>query len=123
MNNFYQNVTDTSGLIRLPDGQIFRFGSLGSVNQVAVWPYQVPTTFLNVTNNPDGSFTLLPMILYTDEQGRNVYGTMDGCYYVSHFGTTNLLNQDIIQIGGVDHLVCQDMDDSSQNHWAAFRLE
>ena len=124
MNNFYQNIsTDTSSLFRLPGGQIYRAGSLATSSQVAVWPYRASVTYLNITNNPDGSFTLLPMILYTDEQGGNVYGTMDGCYYVSHFGTTNLLNQDIIEIGGVDHLVCQDMDDSGQNHWAAFRLE
>jgi hypothetical protein len=123
LNNFYTVINAYSALFRTPNGVIYRCGNLSSIDQMATWPYYESATYLNITNNPDDSFTLLPMVFYTDDLGGNVYGEPQGCFYVSNFGTTNLLNQDIVQVGGVDHLVVQDTDDSSQNHWAAFRLE
>jgi hypothetical protein len=90
----------------------------------SVWPYAGDATdssgvqsFLReLRENVDGSYSLFPLILNTDTPGRQVFGEMDGCYYVS--GHNNAA-ENVVTIGGVDHLVVQNIFRTARyNYWA-----
>lgn len=56
-------------------------------------------------NNLDGTPPLLPVHLVGDESGTDVFGVYDGVYAVG--GDRYILQDDIIDVGGVDHLLIE----------------
>lgn len=98
--------------IRRPSGQwknIANKGSDGSYlslsknNDTAhTWPYITNPTKL--ITNLDGSYPIFPIVLF--DTLPSVYGELDGCYFVPGYqnGAEN-----IIQIGGVNYLVVQNV--------------
>lgn len=69
----------------------------------------------------DGSYSLVPIVMYTKTAGaKNCYCELDGVYYVSGFGNGS---ENIINIGGVDYLVVQNVYRTGEDDYAAFKLE
>lgn len=76
------------------------------------WPHR---------ENLDGSRTLFPYIFMTRANGTNTYGELDGCGWVTGFGT--LSSEDEIIIDGVTHVVFQSVHRTSWNNYWALRME
>lgn len=72
----------------------------------SVWPYpymddenkQVDV----IVPNPDASYTLLPCVIYSDQDGGNVFGELEGVFYVT--GTPSISPADTFTIGGDTYL-------------------
>ena len=94
---------------------------------VSVWPYGTVRSLAesgNIQGNLDGSFTLLPMILYSRQSGFVAeYGEVHGIYYVPGSGVTSLTSEDTITIGADTYLVVQNVDKVSRNDYAALLLK
>lgn len=52
-----------------------------------------------------GELLLTPLTLVADTPNDVTYGVLDGCYHVPGFGTSS---EDVVDVGGLDHLVVQD---------------
>jgi hypothetical protein len=90
----------------------------------SVWPYagssdssqQVDNRLREMRDNIDGTYTLLPLILSCETPSRQVFGEIDGCYYVSGYGNAA---ENIITISGQDYLVVQNIFRTNRwNYWA-----
>jgi len=90
----------------------------------SIWPYQGDATdssnvadrHREIRDNVDGSYTLFPLILQASSPGKQVFGEFDGCYFVS--GHNNAA-ENIITVGGADHLVVQNIFRTNRwNYWA-----
>ncbi len=109
---FFQNFINSSGNDSL------------STQGRTIWPYAGSNTTGNdvdnrlreMRDNIDGSYTLLPLILHCEAPSRQVFGELDGCYWVSGY---NNAAENIVTIGGVDHLVVQNIHRTNRwNYWA-----
>jgi len=71
-----------------------------------MWPHDRNATDyeLKLIENPDGTFPIFPFILYSDENGGNVYGELDGIHF-SPLGTAGKKFPDTITVGGDTYLV------------------
>lgn len=75
----------------------------------AMWPN---TWGASTRECPDGSYPLLPFIL-------SGLGEMDGCYCVPGYANAS---ENIIRVGGVDHLVVQDVHRTGYGDYLALKL-
>lgn len=128
----YSSDTNAGTLFLMPDGSWVRFCNFGvnnsnetpSVVGRTIWPYSgdnsasasVSNRQRELRDNIDGSYTVLPLILHSDAPSRQVLGEIDGCYFVSGF---NNAAENIVTIGGTDHLVVQNIFRTNRwNYWA-----
>lgn len=109
---FFQNFINSSGSDSL------------STQGRTIWPYagssnngtEVDNRLRELRDNIDGSYTLLPLILHCESPSRQVFGELDGCFWVSGFGNAA---ENIVTVGGVDHLVVQNIHRTNRwNYWA-----
>ena len=69
----------------------------------------------------DGSYLLEPlMILENSDQSPAIYGQIDGLYRISGQGNSA---ESIIEVGGINHLVVQDVSRTSRGDYCALRLD
>lgn len=68
----------------------------------------------------DGGYVLFPVTMHTSSPAVNVLGDFEGVYMVS--GISNP-SENIVQIGGVDHLVVQNTYRADAGEYAALKLE
>lgn len=113
--------------VRLPDGTWADFynwyesagrSGVDSASVHTVWPggWSPP-----LRDNVDGSYALLPLILQTPGNGtKQLLGEIDACFWVSGFGAAA---EDLVTVGGVDHLVVQDTFRTARTNYWALRLE
>lgn len=73
-----------------------------------------------VRDNIDGSYTLFPHTLVTSKPSYSLTGELDGSYYVSGFSNGS---ENIVQSGGFDHLVVQNVSRNGVPDFAAIKLE
>lgn len=116
----------SSSLIREPSGSWvwFRNYSTGSDTGLdsslnKVWPW----TSFDAIGPLFGTTTdqlLMPAVLMSDFGGGNVYGELDGVYFVSGF---NNASENLINIDGVDYLVAQNIFRTGRNQYAAIKLQ
>lgn len=90
-----------------------------------LWPYQslatVDRDFMRtIRDNADGSYTLFPIMIAAKTPIKGLLGELDGCHYCSGFSRAA---EDIVQIGGVDHLLVQNVFRTERYHFMALRLE
>ena len=132
MGNFYDGMI--GGLIvRHVDGTHISFGSYGNstsgsrpTTSIAAnnFPYDQTSSganYLLLDNEESGgsnSWPLLSQILYTTSNNGNVYGELEGVFFVPN---RNNFTNNIITIDSVDYLVLQNTYRSSEVN-AAFRL-
>lgn len=81
-----------------------------------IWP-QVPA----IRELLDGGYLLVPLTLIErNDPIYGIYGELDGCYWVSGYGQAS---ENLIQIGGVDHIVVQNVYRAAPEYYTAIRLE
>lgn len=95
--------------------------ALAYTDQVNVWPTGVlPNNVLgNSLTWTDGGYTLLPLILNMEKPVKNVLGEVDGIFWVS--GHQNA-SENVINVGGQDYLVVQDIHKTNRADYMAVRL-
>lgn len=94
----------------------------GYTSQVNVWPTTTLTPNSSLGNSltwTDGGYTLLPLILNMESNVRNVLGEVDGIFWVS--GHQNG-SENIINVGGQDYIVVQDVYKTNRSDYMAVRL-
>lgn len=115
--------------LRHRDGQWLRStagNGAASNTLVNIWPYNAYSGLgasYNLIGNQDTptTYTLLPLTLLSNFDGGNVYGELENIYFVSSFDQAA---GNIVEIGGVDHIVMQNVWRSTSNSdFAALRLE
>lgn len=79
-----------------------------------------PTVDSRIYRNIDGSYTLYPLTVHISSPSNNVLGDFEGVFMVS--GISNP-SENLVQVGGVDHLVVQNTFRTDPWEYAAFRLE
>lgn len=92
-----------------------------------VWPFSSPvggnsplTRYRELRENLDGSYPLWPLILNGEDPANDVYGELDGAFAVTGF---NNASENIVEIGGDDYLVVQNMHRTARMYYAALKLE
>lgn len=120
-HNFYRQVTNYASQFRRPEGTWENFNAVSS--GIGCWPYQHSTSLNNLQQNPDNSFTVLPILLITYATSKNIYGEVQGLYFACKRGSTDLASEDTITIGGSTYLVFQDVEDQGDNSYACLLLE
>jgi hypothetical protein len=124
--------TNTGVNLMFPDGSWQYFSnftnssgndSLNTTTNRSIWPYaggenatEVDNRLREMRDNIDGTYTLLPLILNCALPSRQVFGELDGCYWVSGFGNAA---ENIVTISGQDYLVVQNIFRTNRwNYWA-----
>lgn len=94
---------------------------------VQVWPYAFGSMasstrdrYRELRENVDGTYPLWPLILGGADPSAELYGELDGAFAVTGFSNAA---ENIIQIGGVDHLVVQNLFRTARYQYAAIKLE
>lgn len=104
------NVSSTS----VPDGSGSQWQS--STRGVAPWY----TDGTPIRENLDGSYTLQQAELVATNPHTAQYGALEGVFRISGFSNAS---ENIVTIGGVDHLVVQNVYRTDWSNFAAIRLE
>lgn len=102
LRNLFPKSNGSSGAYYMPTGV------WTSLSQ-SMWPGSWAGT---VRECPDGSYPLLPLILFG-------LGEMDGCYAVPGFGNAS---ENIVTANGFDHLVVQNVFRTEYSQYIAIRL-
>jgi hypothetical protein len=89
-----------------------------------VWPWSNATLddlggFNDMEKSLDGNYSLQPAIPHLEVASRNVYGELDGVFHAPGRGQSA---ENIIQRGGVDHLVIQNVFRTAKDAYAAIKL-
>lgn len=82
-----------------------------------VWP-MIYSGLDKIREADNGTYVLTPVVLM--EKNSNIFGELDGIYHVSGF---NNAAENLITVGGVDHLVVQNVYRTSVRDYWALRLE
>lgn len=118
------------GLLRHYDGThipIYNYtvgggGSRSDENDTGIWPYfelnQLDSDE-KIVGHPDGSYTVLPLVLNSEQNDGNAYGELEGAYFVSEEG---LLTEDDLTISTITYLIFQPVYRSNILGYAAVRL-
>lgn len=122
VRNFYRSSDNYSGLIRRPSGAWDNVNTNAN-NGVSWWPYAHSTSTNKLQQNPDNSFTTLPVIGYTYSTSENVFGEVQGLQFICKRGATDLASEDTITIGSSTYLVFQDIEDQNDNSYCCLLLE
>lgn len=114
----YNSVTSTLSPV---DNQ----SSPGASSTSKSWQ-ELNNVFLN-SQKPllDGSYLLTPVMMLSSDLLENtdpvgIWGVMDGIFHVSGYNNSA---ENIVQLGGVDHLVVQNVNRTSMNSYFAMALE
>jgi hypothetical protein len=75
-----------------------------------VWPYGTQFEQVGKCYGASSDYGLQPLVLHSSLQGRAVWGEFDGVFFVSGFANAT---ENILTIGGVNHLVVQNAFRSS----------
>ena len=127
--SFWAHKTTSVSILRGRDGVWYEDNGLTGDNRFGCWPWGIESsTFsrLDLKGARDGSFPIISGILTGEGNGGNNYGEWQGVYYIPSFNiapNTPCQYGDIIQIGGKDYLVVQDVGRNNRNDHAAFLLE
>lgn len=131
--NYYKPHTiDPRAMFFIRDGfwaQVSNAPSTNLQGQVALttWPYYEIgnlTESNNIRGNLDGSFTLLPHILFSHQSGFvGQYGEVQGIFYIPGTGEADVTTEDTITIGADTYLIFQNVDKVTRNDFAAVLLK
>jgi len=122
-----QNNANTACMLRGPSGAWLPFqNSYTSSAEVRydgprpLWPTNYGA-LSNLREAPNGRYVLMPIVLtqYNAVADHDLFGELDGCYWVSGF---NNAAENIVTVGGIDHLVVQNVYRTSVRDYWALRL-
>lgn len=101
--------------LRKQDGTWRGFSARSKDESAMIWPnFNVMT---DLRPNLDGSLALFPYIL--NDNGPNCWGEINGVYAVSGYSNGS---ENTVTIGGVQHLVVQDISRTTTQSYAAVKL-
>lgn len=133
LSNYYKPYSiDARAMLFIRDGfwaQVSNTISTNAQGHVAVttWPYYEimnMTEVNNIRGNLDGSFTLLPHILFSHQSGFVAqYGEVQGVFYIPGTGEADVTAEDTITIGSDTYLIIQNVNKASRNDFAAVLLK
>jgi hypothetical protein len=127
--------TDCSCRLRLPDGTFLGVANytadnvIGSGKPASVWPFACDSGssrgFLNIRENLDGSYPILPIVLSSDRgvtagQDVNTWGELDGIRATT--GHANA-SENTIAEGPLTYVVFQDINRTEKDCFCAFALD
>jgi len=123
LSSFWDSAQTTS-YIRHFDGawlEIANFQARTDTQRVELtpntcWPWEQDWA---IGRNQDASYGLLPAVLHATYSGANVYGELDGVYFVLGFSNAA---EDIMDIGSDDYLVVQSAYRTGRRDYAAIKL-
>jgi hypothetical protein len=136
MSNFWHSLYDNPMMLRHVDGAwlssmaitLYTTQLPTSANFV-IWPWSPQNIFISSFSvhswegHIDGSFTLLPATLLSMYSGGNVYGELDGVFYIPGVSkVTSPVSEDLVLIGGTNYLVVQDIERATEFSFAALKL-
>jgi len=84
-----------------------------------IWPY-AENYAINIRQSPGDVYPMLPMVLHTDQNGRNVYGELSGCFWTPGFANAS---ENVIVVNGIDYIVIQDVYRTSNLDYYALKLD
>lgn len=84
-----------------------------------VWPYTQWSDQKPIYGETT-KYLLLPLIMHTDQNAGNVFGELDGIYYVAGF---NNASENTITIGADTYTVFQNVYRTSNEHYCAVKME
>lgn len=122
LHNFYRSSGNYNAMFRRPEGTWQKVNTNLTAG-IAWWPYGQSLTVNALQQNPDNSFTLLPVVGHTYSTSKNVYGEVQGLYFACKRGATDLASEDTITIGSSTYLVFQDVEDQNNNSYCCLLLE
>ncbi|MBS9781846.1 MAG: hypothetical protein KGV56_05060 [Gammaproteobacteria bacterium] len=101
----YGGSDGATGRLYLNDGEsALTTSSYRSSSEICINPNKRSYKNIIVQQNTDGTYTLIPFVLYSDKDGGNILGEIDGIYWVTGH---NNASENIITIDNVDYLVVQ----------------
>jgi hypothetical protein len=105
--------------LRLPSGAWQSFGGNGFETQFGrISPYSnVDPTAWDIRTDLDGGYTLFPAVIW--DQTPNQYGELDGVFDVTGFQQSS---ENTVTIGGIPHLVVQNVFRTSKSSYFAVKL-
>lgn len=108
----------TSLSIRMPSGSEMFFDNDAANSNIigGTYPYRGQISYRPAI---EGEYVLTPIILFNTSRS-DTYGELDGIYHVNGY---SIQSEDVVTIGGVDHLVVQSANMSGSGTYAAIRLE
>ena len=94
----------------------------GTWQQISCYPYSNDQNVLagdpNALRDTEDYYHLMPVELF--DPGTNLYGALDGIYFISGFNNTV---ENTLTIGGVDYVVMQDVWRTGFNDYYAIRMD
>ena len=121
VQNFYSNSNNSKSALRQPNG-VWRATGSGATTQITSWPWKVAGgTYWDLRGNLDGTFSVIPGKLYCEVDNGNVWGNLEGLYYVPKTGTANLAAGDTLSISGTDYMVIQNGQQLDEHEYCAIR--
>ncbi len=123
-----QNAANTACMLRGPSGAWLSFQNryysgyeYRYDGRRPVWP-GVYSRLDSLRESPDGTYVLTPIVLlqHNSSSDHDLFGEIEGCFHVSGF---NNAAENLINIGGVDHLVVQNVHRTTVEDYWALRLE
>ena len=84
-----------------------------------IWP-GTQQLMTSTRQSPGDTYPLLPMVIHTDQRGRNVYGELEGCFWTPGFANSS---ENIIKVGGFDYYVFQDVYRNGNGDYFALKME
>lgn len=88
----------------------------GTYEQIYSWPWQ--NSVLSALRDTNGNYPLIPVVI--NNNSNNTYGELDGIYFISGF---NNAVENTLVIGGVTHVVIQDVARTGFSDYYAMRLD
>lgn len=119
-------ITGSSAYLRSPSGSWFGLFNSSTTHLDGVRPYPYfqwadDTAGCRFGRTIDNDYALMPISFYSRNGYQNgMYGEADGFYWVS--GEANG-SENIVTVGGVDHLVFQNNTKTGNNDYMAMRLQ
>jgi len=123
-----QNSANTACMLRGPSGAWLPFQNryfnpyeYRYDGRRPVWP-GIYDRLSSLREAPDGTYVLTPIVLvqYNSASDHDLFGEIEGCYHISGFSNAS---ENLINIGGVDHLVVQNVHRTGVGDYWALKLE
>ena len=118
----YNTNNNSGAFLRYPDGTWNVISNYTQPEDREIWPSRDASSDLTrvLGANPDGSYPLLPLVLMADTPSNNIFGELDGCFWLPG---QDLAAEDVITIAGVDHLAVSSIFRTDWWNYWALRLE
>lgn len=115
--------SDGNAFLRHNDGTWLTFAnysdSSGARNNSTANNFYPYNTDLELRENIDGSYCLLPIVTHSNYSSGNVYGELDGVFFTTGYGVAS---EDTVTVGADTYLIVQSVYRTDRRSYAAIKL-